>query len=149
MADTEEKNPRSASAGHVLHTGGCHCGAVRFQVFASPDLLVFDCNCSICTMKQNRHFIVPKNQFTLVQGLENLTTYTFNTHTAKHTFCRTCGVQSFYTPRSNPDGYGVAPHCLDQGTVRSITVEDFCGQQWEESMQKHHSIRSMSKPASK
>ncbi|KPP56335.1 hypothetical protein Z043_126063, partial [Scleropages formosus] len=82
-------------------------------------------------------------------GLENLTTYTFNTHTAKHTFCRTCGVQSFYTPRSNPDGYGVAPHCLDQGTVRSITVEDFCGQQWEESMQKHHSIRSMSKPASK
>lgn len=40
------------------------------------------------------------------QGSDNLTTYTFNTHAAKHTFCKTCGVQSFYTPRSNPDGYG-------------------------------------------
>lgn len=40
------------------------------------------------------------------QGKENLTTYTFNTRAAKHTFCKTCGVQSFYTPRSNPDGYG-------------------------------------------
>ncbi|XP_023688850.1 centromere protein V isoform X4 [Paramormyrops kingsleyae] len=98
-------NEKSAS-GLVMHMGGCHCGAVRFQVLTSPDLLVFHCNCSICTKKQNHHFIVPSSQFTLLQGLENLTTYTFNTHTAKHTFCRTCGVQSFYTPRSNPDGYG-------------------------------------------
>lgn len=41
---------------------------------------------------------------------------------------------------------GVAPHCLDPGTVSSVTVEDFCGQNWEESMQKHQTIRSMSKP---
>jgi len=41
-----------------------------------------------------------------LQGADKLTTYTFNTHQAKHTFCRTCGVQSFYQPRSNPDGYG-------------------------------------------
>ncbi|KAG9339776.1 hypothetical protein JZ751_022442 [Albula glossodonta] len=64
---------------------------------------------------------------------------------AKHTFCKTCGVQSFYTPRSNPDGYGVAPHCLDPGTVCSVTVEDFCGERWEEAMEKHLTIRSMSK----
>ncbi|XP_023688848.1 centromere protein V isoform X1 [Paramormyrops kingsleyae] len=139
-------NEKSAS-GLVMHMGGCHCGAVRFQVLTSPDLLVFHCNCSICTKKQNHHFIVPSSQFTLLQGLENLTTYTFNTHTAKHTFCRTCGVQSFYTPRSNPDGYGVAPHCLDKGTVRSITVENFCGVKWEESMQNHKTIRNMSKPS--
>ncbi|XP_036380822.1 centromere protein V [Megalops cyprinoides] len=132
-------------AGLVMHTGGCHCGAVRFEVWGSPDLHVFNCNCSICTKKQNLHFIVPKSQFKLLQGSKNLTTYTFNTHTAKHTFCKTCGVQSFYTPRSNPDGYGVAPHCLDPGTVRSVKVEDFCGENWEESMEKHQTIRSMSK----
>uniref|UniRef100_A0A8C8IAX9 CENP-V/GFA domain-containing protein n=2 Tax=Oncorhynchus tshawytscha TaxID=74940 RepID=A0A8C8IAX9_ONCTS len=130
---------------HVKHTGACHCGAVRFEVWNSPDLLVFDCDCSICTKKQNRHFIVPKNQFTLLQGWDHLTTYTFNTHAAKHTFCRICGVQSFYTPRSNPDGYGVAPHCLDTGTVRSVTVEKFCGKKWEESMQNHQTIKGMSK----
>ncbi|KAI3373460.1 hypothetical protein L3Q82_022074 [Scortum barcoo] len=144
----------------VKHTGGCHCGAVRFEVWSSPNLHVFECNksidqlisvyfssCSICTKKQNHHFIVPKAQFTLLQGSDNLTTYTFNTHVAKHTFCKTCGVQSFYSPRSNPDGYGVAPHCLDEGTVRSVTVEKFCGEKWEESMQAHKSIRDMSKPA--
>uniref|UniRef100_A0A669DIW8 Centromere protein V n=2 Tax=Oreochromis niloticus TaxID=8128 RepID=A0A669DIW8_ORENI len=130
----------------VKHTGGCHCGAVRFEVWNSPDLHVFHCNCSICTKKQNHHFIAPKNRFTLLQGLENLTTYTFNTHVAKHTFCKTCGVQSFYTPRSNPDGYGIAPHCLDPGTVHSVTVENFCGEKWEESMQVHKTIRDMSKP---
>uniref|UniRef100_A0A672SXQ5 Centromere protein V-like n=1 Tax=Sinocyclocheilus grahami TaxID=75366 RepID=A0A672SXQ5_SINGR len=131
--------------GLVKHTGGCHCGAVRFEVWSAPDLHVFSCNCSICTKKQNLHFIVPKSQFTLLQGSDNITTYTFNTHMAKHTFCTTCGVQSFYTPRSNPDGFGVTPHCLDPGTVSSVTVEDFCGQNWEESMQKHQTIRSMSK----
>ncbi|KAJ8275778.1 hypothetical protein COCON_G00075300 [Conger conger] len=136
---------QSENTGCVMHTGGCHCGAVRFQVWSSPDLHVFNCNCSICTKKQNRHFIVPKRWFTLLQGSENLTTYTFNTHIAKHTFCKTCGVQSFYTPRSNPDGYGVAPHCLDPGTVRSVTVEDFCGEKWEESMEAHQNIGSMSK----
>uniref|UniRef100_A0A8C2WYI6 Centromere protein V n=1 Tax=Cyclopterus lumpus TaxID=8103 RepID=A0A8C2WYI6_CYCLU len=129
----------------VKHTGGCHCGAVRFEVLSSPDLHVFQCNCSICTKKQNHHFIVPKNLFTLLKGSDNLTTYTFNTHVAKHTFCQTCGVQSFYTPRSNPDGYGVAPHCLDPGTVCSVTVEPFGGEKWEESMQAHTSIRGMSK----
>ncbi|CAG5877650.1 unnamed protein product [Menidia menidia] len=131
----------------VKHEGGCHCGAVRFEVWSSSDLHVFHCNCSICTKKQNHHFIVPKTSFKLLQGSDNLTTYTFNTHVAKHTFCKTCGVQSFYTPRSNPDGYGVAPHCLDPGTVRSVTVENFCGEQWDESMRAHKSIRDMSKPA--
>lgn len=131
----------------VKHTGGCHCGAVRFEVWSSPDLHVFQCNCSICTKKQNHHFIVPKNAFTLIQGSDNLTTYTFNTHIAKHSFCKTCGVQSFYSPRSNPDGYGIAPHCLDPGTVRDVTVEMFHGEKWEESMQAHKNIRDMSKPA--
>ncbi|XP_029467165.1 centromere protein V isoform X2 [Rhinatrema bivittatum] len=92
--------------GLVKHTGGCHCGAVRFEVWASTDLHVFDCNCTVCVKKQNRHFIVPAAHFKLLKGADNLTTYTFNTHKAQHTFCKTCGVQSFYTPRSNPDGCG-------------------------------------------
>uniref|UniRef100_F6SQ78 CENP-V/GFA domain-containing protein n=1 Tax=Monodelphis domestica TaxID=13616 RepID=F6SQ78_MONDO len=120
--------------GLVKHTGGCHCGAVRFEVWASADLHVFDCNCSICKKKQNRHFIVPASRFKLLKGTENITTYTFNTHKAQHTFCKTCGVQSFYTPRSNPDGYGIAPHCLDEGSVRSIKA-----------IKEHKTIQSKSK----
>ena len=57
-------------------------------------------------MKQNHHFIIPKSNFKLIKGEECLVTYTFNTHKAKHMFCSVCGVQSFYIPRSNQDGYG-------------------------------------------
>ncbi|KAL8199026.1 UNVERIFIED_CONTAM: hypothetical protein K2H54_032112 [Gekko kuhli] len=132
--------------GLVKHTGGCHCGSVRFEVWASADLHVFDCNCSICIKKQNRHFIVPASRFKLLKGADNLATYSFNTHCAKHTFCKTCGVQSFYTPRSNPDGYGIAPHCLDEGTVRSVTMEAINGKEWEKAIKAHPTIKSLSKP---
>ncbi|KAM6465123.1 centromere protein V [Liasis olivaceus] len=132
--------------GLVKHTGGCHCGAVRFEVWASDNLHVFDCNCSICVKKQNRHFIVPASHFKLLKGADHLSTYTFNTHCAQHTFCKTCGVQSFYTPRSNPDGYGIAPHCLDEGTITKITVEPINGKEWEKAVKGHPTIRNMSKP---
>ncbi|XP_069163918.1 centromere protein V isoform X2 [Procambarus clarkii] len=102
-------------------------------------------SCSICVKKQNKHFIVPSSCFKLLQGHDSLTTYTFNTHTAKHTFCSTCGVQSFYVPRSNPDGYGIAPHCLDEGTVKSIRYETFDGRSWEEHMKKNIHIANYSK----
>ena len=61
-----------------------------------------------------------------------VTTYTFNTHTAQHYFCRVCGIQSFYVPRSNPDGYDVDVRCLDPGTLESYTVIPFDGAHWEQ-----------------
>lgn len=134
-----------AANGKVMHSGGCHCGAVRFQVLAPAQLDVIHCNCSICIKKQNHHFIVPQADFTLLKGEEFLTCYTFNTHQAKHTFCRICGVQSFYTPRSNPDGRGIAPHCLDEGTAQTVNVTSFDGSNWEKSFNKDPSIRDRSK----
>ncbi|XP_064406942.1 centromere protein V-like [Halichondria panicea] len=130
----------------VKHTGGCHCGAVRFEVWAPEILDAIICNCSICVKKQNTHFIVPLKDFTLLKGEEKIATYTFNTHHAKHTFCSVCGVQSFYTPRSNPDGRGVAPHCLDSGTVNSVRTTTFDGVNWEKCMESDPSIRERSKP---
>ena len=56
-----------------------------------------------------------------------------------------CGVQSFYTPRSNPDGRGIAVHCLDPGTVRDVTITKFDGQNWEQSMERDPSIKERSK----
>ncbi|KAH9525546.1 hypothetical protein Btru_001676 [Bulinus truncatus] len=116
----------------VEHFGGCHCGAVRFKVLAPDSVDVFECNCSICTKKQNFHFIVPKSNFTLLQGEDSITTYTFNKKLAKHTFCKICGVQSFYTPRSNQDGIGIMPHCIDSGTIKSLNIKKFDGRNWEE-----------------
>ena len=115
----------------VVHRGGCHCGAVRFEVRAPATVTVQRCNCSICTKTAFLHLIVPGADFTLAAGADQLTTYTFNTGVAQHRFCRTCGVKSFYVPRSNPDGFSVNLRCLDPGTVERAIVEDFDGRDWE------------------
>ena len=129
----------------VTHTGSCHCGKVKFTVLAPSKLEVWRCNCSICTKKQNDHFIVPGTRFTLSPGSEHhLTTYTFNSGLAKHTFCKSCGVQSFYTPRSNPDGVGIMPHCIDSDTVNGIIYRNFDGQNWEQFIETSD-IRNRSK----
>lgn len=82
-------------------------------------------------MSGNAHVIVPSSKFELIQGQDALTEYTFNTHAARHFFCKTCGVKSFYIPRSNPDGYAVTWRCLDEWTQLSPNEAAFDGQNWE------------------
>jgi hypothetical protein len=115
----------------MWRAGGCHCGAVRFAADLPDAFETEDCNCSICAMSGNIHVIVPASRFRLVQGQDNLTEYSFNTHTARHLFCRTCGVKSFYVPRSNPDGFAVTWRCLDDWRSLDVTVVPFDGQEWE------------------
>ncbi|HXW10388.1 MAG TPA: GFA family protein [Steroidobacteraceae bacterium] len=118
----------------VTHRGGCHCGAVAFEVDAPAHLVVQDCNCSICSSSGFWHLIVPRERFRLLRGADSLTEYTFGTGVARHLFCRTCGVKSFYVPRSHPDGYSVNARCLDRATVATITLEPFDGRNWEASV---------------
>jgi hypothetical protein len=74
---------------------------------------------------------VPADRFKLLAGREVLSTYSFNTGTAKHLFCSACGIKSFYVPRSHPDGFSVNARCLDPGTVVEITTTLFNGREWE------------------
>ena len=55
----------------------------------------------------------------------------FNTKQAKHYFCKTCGICSYYIPRSNPDGYAITVACIDPGTIEKVLVEKVDGQNWE------------------
>ena len=111
--------------GLVTHRGGCHCGAVAFEVEAPARVTVNECNCSICRMSGYLHLIVPRTRFRLLRGAETLGEYRFNTGIARHLFCSRCGVKSFYVPRSNPDGYSVNLRCLDQSTLAEVTIEPF------------------------
>ncbi|KAJ6684211.1 MSS4-LIKE PROTEIN-RELATED [Salix viminalis] len=66
---------------------GCHCRRVRWRVQAPSSVVAWNCNCSDCSMRGNTHFIIPSGMFELLgDSRECLTTYTFGTHTAKHTF---------------------------------------------------------------
>lgn len=114
----------------MKHTGSCHCGAVRFEVEAPEHIEAYECNCSMCLRAGFLHLIVPRSRFRLLQGAASLTSYRFNTGTADHLFCRTCGIKSFYVPRSNPDGYSVNVRCLDPAPAR-LTVRPFDGRDWE------------------
>ncbi len=115
----------------MIYTGSCHCGTIKFQVEAPESVEVERCNCSICRKSGYLHLIVPLSQFRLLSGQDNFTTYAFNTGVAQHTFCTTCGIKPFYTPRSNPDGIDININCLDT-QPEHITIVDFDGQNWEQ-----------------
>lgn len=119
----------------VTYEGGCHCGAVRFRVIVKKHEAI-DCNCSLCSKKGFIHLIVPPEQFTLLKGEEVLTTYTFNTHTAKHYFCSICGIHSFYRPRSHPDCFDVNVRCLDENVLKRFEIKGFDGANWEDNIDK-------------
>lgn len=118
----------------TLHRGGCHCGAVTFEVEAPSDIEATECNCSICRMCGFLHLFVTQAQFQLTSGKSDITTYTFNTGVAQHTFCRHCGIKSFYVPRSHPEGLSINVNCLRPETIDSITRAPFDGANWEQNI---------------
>ncbi len=125
----------------MLYKGGCHCGLVAFEVEAAEVIECQNCNCSICSKSGYLHLIVAKSKFKLLQGEENISTYTFDTGEAKHKFCKNCGIKSFYIPRSNPDGYDINVRCLDP-QPKKVIIEDFDGRNWE---QNAHKLAHLSK----
>ena len=111
--------------GDVTHRGSCHCREVAFEVDAPAHLTALECNCSMCRMTGFLHLIVPQSRLRLLRGEQQLTEYRFNTGTARHLFCRRCGVKSFYVPRSNPDGYSVNVRCLERASIVSVDIQPF------------------------
>ncbi len=126
-----ERAAESVTGQPVWHTGGCHCGRVRIEVLALPDLELLDCNCSMCSRSGYLHLIVTKEQLRLLSGADDLVAYRFGSGAARHLFCRHCGVKSFYVPRSHPDGYSVNARCLDPTTITSMRIRPFDGRHWE------------------
>jgi hypothetical protein len=118
------------------YSGGCHCGRVRYEVVGPIDGRVSECNCSICTKKGYLHWIVPSERFRLLTAWQDLATYTFNTHTARHHFCPRCGVASFYMARSDPEKIDVNLRCVDGVDLTVLRVAHFDGRNWEASMRK-------------
>ena len=111
--------------------GGCHCGKVRFAAEVPAAVEVLDCNCSICSATGFRHLIVPHGDFRLLTDPAALISYRFGTGRANHLFCATCGVKSFYQPRSHPEAWSVNLNALDDVSGLAVTVRAFDGRNWE------------------
>lgn len=110
------------------HTGGCQCGAVRFEVDLSLDQ-TFTCNCSRCKRMGFVLAFAPRASFTLLQGSEALTEYLFNHRVIHHQFCRICGIESFALGVM-PDGAEMAAiniNCLDGVDARALPSHAYDG----------------------
>lgn len=122
-----------------LYTGGCHCQAIRFEVKLKQSLektTITSCNCSMCEKTAYLHLIIPKTDMKLLSDISQLTNYQFNKNIAKHYFCKTCGIKSFYQPRSHPDQWSVNVRCLDNFSQLTIHVANFDGKNWEKNIHK-------------
>jgi hypothetical protein len=111
--------------------GGCHCGAVRFQISVPPMVELLECNCSICAQTGFLHLIVPHADFQLLGGELDLTSYRFGTRKAEHLFCEYCGIKSFYQPRSHSEAWSINFRCLDEGHGLVARAISFDGKNWE------------------
>lgn len=110
------------------YTGGCHCGAVRYQVEADLDQVIA-CNCSICSKRGLLLTFAPQDKFTLTTGAKHQADYQFNKKVIHHLFCETCGVES-YGLGQMPDGSKVAAinvRCLDGVDLDSLKPKKFDG----------------------
>lgn len=99
----------------------CHCGAVELSVRLKDGLeAARRCDCSYCRRRGTPTASVAREDLHIVKGAENLTLYTFGTHTAKHYFCKTCGIYTHHQRRSDPDEYGV-----NMGCIEGVNPRDF------------------------
>lgn len=98
----------------TTYNGACHCGAVRFRTKLKNGLAsARRCNCSLCRMRGAIAVGAAREEFEIVEGAEQLATYTFNTGTAQHYFCSHCGIYTHHLRRSNQYEYGVNVACLE------------------------------------
>lgn len=94
--------------------GACHCGTVRFEVRLSDGFRSASrCSCSFCAMRGAVALTAPWDGLRFLSGQENLTLYQFGTQTARHYFCKTCGIYTHHRRRSNPAEIGVNAACLE------------------------------------
>ncbi|MFT7144283.1 MAG: hypothetical protein ACI9TY_001523 [Alphaproteobacteria bacterium] len=118
----------------IVYEGSCHCGAVTFEVKATENLVLTECNCSICYKQGYVELLVDEPSLLILSGADSLSLYTFNTGIAQHTSCKTCSVKPFYRPRSSPHKYSVNSRCLNMAPALSVKTVKFNGQDWEESV---------------
>ncbi|MGE0616025.1 MAG: GFA family protein [Bacteriovoracia bacterium] len=112
----------------MKHTGGCHCGKVKYEVDMNVQKAI-SCNCSMCMKKGTLLDFVPASNFRLLSGEDNLQDYQFNKHVVHHLFCKSCGVTSF-SRGAMPDGTKMAAinvRCLDGVDLSALTIQSYDG----------------------
>ena len=107
----------------MKRTGGCHCGAIRYEVHAEISKAI-SCNCSMCSKTGALLAFVAGSEFTQVSGKDAMLTYQFNKHVIHHNFCKRCGIYPF---ASGKEGVMVNVRCIDGVDLSALTIQPFDG----------------------
>jgi len=106
----------------------CHCGAVVIEATLPRGLSTASrCDCSFCRRRGAAAVTAVAASVRILQGADNLSLYTWGTHTAKHWFCKTCGIYTHHQRRSDPTECGINLGCFDgvnPSTFRDIPWND-------------------------
>jgi hypothetical protein len=125
--NAEQVSPNVGAA--RKHAGGCHCGAVRFEVEVDARAGSM-CNCSICTKVGAVIAIVKPAAFVLVSGGESLSKYEWGGKTGSRFFCKHCGIHCFlrgHLPQLGGDYVSVNFNSLDDVDPRDIELVHWDG----------------------
>lgn len=112
----------------MKHTGGCHCGKVRYEVEMKIENAL-SCNCSVCLKRGSLLDFVPEGNFRLTAGENNLTDYQFNKKVIHHLFCKDCGILSFGKGQT-PDGnkvFAVNLRTIDDIDLKKLKINEYDG----------------------
>lgn len=112
-----------------VHSGGCHCGKVRYKVEVDLSQPMLTCNCSICSKTGTMLAFVPVDKLTVESGEDQLTDYQFNKKVIHHLFCKSCGIRSF-ARGAGPDGKEAAAinvRCLDDVNLDALQTYAYDG----------------------
>ena len=112
-------------------TAACHCGSIRLTINLEKPLSdIVRCNCSICSKSKGFGMIcTPQENITVVEGLESVTEYVFNTAESPHFFCIICGTHTHHKSRNNPGNICVNVACIDDFNVADYkgSIKNFDG----------------------
>jgi hypothetical protein len=107
----------------MRYRGSCHCGKIAYEVEGTLEQ-VMECNCSHCSRKGYLLWFLPRGQFELRSGADQLSTYKFNKHVIQHKFCPTCGCAPF-AEGTDSKGQAMAAinvRCLEGVEPKSLQI---------------------------
>ncbi len=97
-----------------IRRASCHCGTVVLRAYLPGGLATATrCNCSFCRRRGAAAVTALTDSVEILQGADSLTCYTWGTATARHYFCRTCGIYTHHQRRSDPAETGVNLGCFE------------------------------------
>ncbi|MET3900250.1 hypothetical protein ABIB57_004216 [Devosia sp. UYZn731] len=121
------------------YSGGCHCGALRFEADIDVAAGSDKCNCSVCAKARFWSFKVDVEDFRSLGVEEHRADYVFGSGVAHHYFCQKCGIRPYEyveLPDVSRKYYNVsvvALDAIDMDAVMSapIKYEDGLHDRWD------------------